>query len=131
MSDSNPCPKLDFGVIDTLPSIVGIRASVMIYNANMTEPRLKASKLSLHMTSTGYVTIDSGQLDMNAEIALFGPDGAVPPLSILNLTQSLLDTINAAPDPSDAADLRLLANSLKASLAEVETALARLEKDSR
>ena len=103
----------------------------MIYKRNMTEPRLKASKLSLHMTSTGYVAIDSGQLDMNAEIALFGPDGAVPPLSILSLTQSLLDTINAAPDPSDAADLRLFANSLKASLAEVETALARLEKDSR
>ena len=103
----------------------------MIYKRNMTEPRLKASKLSLHMTSTGYVSIDSGQLDTNAEIALFGPDGAVPPLSILSLTQSLLDTINAAPDASDAADLRLFANSLKASLAAVETTLARLEKDSR
>ena len=103
----------------------------MIYMRNMTEPLLKASKLSLHMTSTGYVTINSNQLDMNAEIALFGPDGAVPPLSILTLTHSLLDTINAAPDKSDAADLRLFANSLKASLAEVETALTRLEKDSR
>ena len=103
----------------------------MIYKRNMTEPRLKASKLSLHMTSTGYVSIDSGQLDTNAEIALFGPDGAVPPLSLLSLTQSLLDNINAAPDPSDAADLRLFAKHLKASLAAVETTLARLEKDSR
>ena len=102
----------------------------MVYSANMTEPCLKASKLSLHMTSTGYVTIDTGQLDMDAEIALFGPDSAAPPISILSLTQSLLENINAAPDPSDAADLRLFAKSLKASLAEVETALTRLEKDS-
>lgn len=96
----------------------------------MTEPRLKASTLSLHITSTGYVGIDSGQLDMNAEMALFGPDGVVPPKSILYLTQNLLEQINAAPDPSDAADLRLFAKDLKASLAQVETTLARLDSDS-
>ena len=97
----------------------------------MTEIRLKASKLSLHLTSTGYVTIDSGQFDMGTEIGLFGPDGPVPPQNIESLTQSLLDTINAVPDPSDAADLRLFANSLKASLAAVETTLAKLDKGSR
>jgi len=96
----------------------------------MTEPRLKASELSLHMTSTGYVSIDSGQLDMTA-VDLFGPNGAVQPVSVLSLTETCLDQINAAPDPSDAADLRLFAKSLKASLAAVETTLTRLEKDSR
>ena len=95
----------------------------------MTEQRLKGSKLSLHMTSTGYVTIDSGQLDMKDELELFGPDGGMPPQSVLTLTQRLLDNINAAPDPSDAADLRLFAKSLKASLTQVETTLARLEKN--
>jgi len=93
----------------------------------MTDVQLKAAKLSLHITSTGYVGIDSAQLDMNAEMALFGPDGVVSPQSILCLTQSFLDQINAAPDPSDAADLRLFAKDLKTSLAQVETVLARLD----
>lgn len=96
----------------------------------MTDVQLKAAKLSLHITSTGYVGIDSGQLDMNAETALFGPNGAVPPKSVSSLTQSLLEHINAAPDPSDAADLRLFAKDLKASLAQVETTLARLDAES-
>ena len=102
----------------------------VIYWLIMTDVQLKAAKLSLHITSTGYVGIDSGQLDMNAEISIFGPDGLVPPQSILGLTQRLLDHINAAPDPSDAADLRLFAKDLKASLAQVETTLARLEAKS-
>jgi len=94
----------------------------------MTEQRLKASKLSVHITSTGFVTLDSGELNMDAELALFGPDGAAPPLSLLSLTETLLANINAAPDPSDAADLRLFAKSLKTSLEQVETTLARLER---
>lgn len=129
MSDLNPCPKLDCDVTIALPSIIGIRAREMVDYLIMTELRLKASELSLHMTSTGYISIDSGQLDISAEIALFGPNGAVPPVSVLSLTETCLDQIDAAPDPSDTADLRLFAKSLKASLEAVETTLSRLDKD--
>jgi|GEM_PF-2636837 len=117
---------MDANASCALPSIVGIRQaerSVWIMTQKLLDPAI----FSLHLTSSGYVTIDSGQLDSFAELAMFGPSGPVPPQSLLALTQSLLDNINAAPDPSDAADLRLFAKSLKASLAQVETTLAALE----
>ncbi|MEL7539919.1 MAG: hypothetical protein AAGJ51_03365 [Pseudomonadota bacterium] len=102
----------------------------------MKEPLLKVSHLSLHITSTGYVALRSDELDIETDYALFGSNGLLPPQTILSLTQRLLKTINTAPDTSDAADLRLFAENLKASLAQVETTLAalnghKLTKDSR
>ena len=96
----------------------------------MTAKYLDGTKLSIHLTSTGYVALESGQLSTDTELALFGPKGDVPPTSISSLTTRLLQTINAAPDPTDTADLRLFARDLKTSLAQVETTLARLDKAS-
>ena len=93
----------------------------------MTRTFLLESELSLHLTSSGYVRLESARMDVDDNLALFGPDGPVPPVSISALTVSLLETITAAPDDTDAADLRLLHKSLKASLAQVETTLAQLE----
>ena len=131
MSDLNPYPKLDLRVAIALPSIIGIRKRLMVDIEIMTEPSLKVSHLSLHITSTGYVALRSDKLNTEADYALFGSDGLLPPQNILSLTQRLLNNINAAPDISDAADLRLFAKNLKASLLAVETTLAKLEKDSR
>ena len=119
---------MDFGLIRALPSIVGIRALFLVYAVFMTAKHLDGTKFSIHLTSTGYVALESGQLSTDAELALFGPKGDVPPTSIPSLTIRLLKTINAAPDPTDAADLRLFARDLKASLAQVETILALLDK---
>ena len=79
------------------------------------------------MTSTGFVILDCENLEALEAQNLFGSGGVCPPKSLLSLLAGMLNDMSAAPDETDAAELRSLSRDLKTSLAQVETMIARLE----
>ena len=88
---------------------------------------IDAAATRFFLTHSGYVALECDGLGAADEAQLFGPEGAAPPRRISDLVAETLETLAAAPDPSDAAGLKVFARDLKASLALVETVLARLE----
>jgi hypothetical protein len=86
-----------------------------------------AASLSLHLTSTGYVALACPDMEATTNHYWFGSRGLRPPQRLSELVETLLKDMSAAPDKTDAAELRSLASDLKSSLESVETMLARLE----
>jgi len=90
---------------------------------------LNLSELKMMLTRSGYVALSSNhRIDSSEEYELFSERGRCPPVSLATLTQQTLDIIEAAPDESDAADLSDFADTLKSSLAMVESAIAKLDR---
>lgn len=83
--------------------------------------------LSFHLTSTGYVALACEDAEAVQNQKWFGSRGLRAPQRLSDLVATLLKDISAAPESSDAAELRSLASDLKTSLEGVETMLARLE----
>jgi hypothetical protein len=79
------------------------------------------------LTHSGYVALECDAFDGAQQLILFGPDGVLPPRRVLDLVDDMLKMLTAAPDDEDAAGLKVIVDDLKASLARVETVLARLE----
>ena len=75
------------------------------------------------LTHSGYVALECDTLDGAEQLKFFGPDGVLPPRRFSELIDEMLETVAAAPDKSDAAGLKSLANDLQAGLAKVEAAL--------
>ncbi len=75
------------------------------------------------LTHSGYVALECATLDGAQQLNLFGPNGVLQPRRFSELVDEMLETLAAAPDKSDAAGLKSLANDLHASLAKVEAAL--------
>jgi len=88
---------------------------------------VSVGSLKMHLNTEGYVALKSDEIPPAQELDLFGPEGVSPPNSLSSLLLDMLQTMKAAPDESDAADLRSMAVGLKNSLELVETTLARLD----
>ncbi len=92
----------------------------------MADTKLDAADLRFVLTCSGYVAIECESLDGPTQVDLFGPRGCVPPRPISDLVADTLAMVSAAPDGSDAADLKSMATDLKASLQQVEATLGKL-----
>jgi len=88
---------------------------------------VSVGSLKTYLNTDGYVALTSDEIDPALELDIFGPEGVSPPSSLASLLSDMLQTMKAAPDKSDAADLRSMAVGLKSSLELVETTLARLD----
>lgn len=93
----------------------------------MRETRIAIETLRVFLTSTGFVALDAENMDADDLLAYFGPNGLTPPRSLVELVTDTLDMMSAAPDVTDAAHLRALADALSASLTKVERLIARLD----
>lgn len=93
----------------------------------MRERAIAIETLRTFLTSTGFVALDAENMDAGDLLAYFGPNGSMPPQPLTELVEETLNTMSAAPDVTDAACLRALADALSASLTKVETVLARLD----
>lgn len=94
----------------------------MAREAYLVDPK----QLKVHLTTTGFVSIETDRHSPDEQQAMFGTNGVNPPRSIALLLDNLLDDVSAAPDGADAAELRSMANDLRDSLAKVENFIARL-----
>lgn len=89
---------------------------------------VRVESIKVYLTLSGYVALESDEIDPAIELDVFGADGLVPPVAYTDLVDTMIETTNAAPDKADAAELRTMAVGLKTSLEKVETQIARLEK---
>ena len=96
----------------------------------MASRHIDPSTLTLFILPDGCVALESTALTPVDNLDLFGDGGAVPPVSLSDMIDACMKLTKAVPDDTDTADLRRMASALKASLAQVETTLARLEAKS-
>ena len=94
----------------------------------MTAKSFNPENARLIVTSGGHFAVECDDLSAREQADLLGPSGIMPPQSLTSMVDELLEMLLAAPDSTDAARLRSLADDLIASHAKVEIALAKLEQ---
>jgi len=82
-----------------------------------------------------FMMLENGKITSNMDFWVggiasdgYGEVAKCPPISISKLTQNLLQSITASPDPKDADALKDLVSELKTSLEITEKTISRLNK---